>query len=53
MASTYNLDFNDFFIEPDETLIEEVEKTIESKKNIDQNEENINSDSMFKNLFGN
>jgi len=53
MASIYNSDFNDFFIESDEIMMDKVEETKESKKNMEQNEKNINSDSMFRDLFGN
>lgn len=53
MASIYNSDFNDFFVKPDEIMIDNIENTKESKKNIEQNEKNINSDSMFKDLFEN
>ncbi|WP_028856250.1 transglycosylase domain-containing protein [Psychrilyobacter atlanticus] len=53
MASIYNSDFNDFFMGSDEIMMDKVEETRESKKNMEQNEKNINSDSMFKDLFGN
>jgi penicillin-binding protein 1A len=53
MASIYNSDFNDFFVKSDEIMMEKIEETRESKENMEQNERNINSDSMFKNLFGN
>ncbi|UUV17849.1 PBP1A family penicillin-binding protein [Fusobacteria bacterium ZRK30] len=53
MASIYNSDFNDFFIESNEIMMDKVEETRESKKNMEQNKKNINSDSMFKDLFGN
>ena len=53
MASIYNSDFNDFFVGSDEIMMDKVEETRESKKNMEQNEKNINSDSMFKDLFGN
>jgi penicillin-binding protein 1A len=53
MASIYNSDFNDFFVKSDEIIMDKVEKTKEFQENIEQNEKNINSDSMFKDLFGN
>lgn len=53
MASVYNSDFNDFFVKSDEIMMDQVEKIRESQKNMEQNERNINSDSMFKDLFGN
>jgi len=53
MASLYNSDFDNFFIKPSEIIIENIEKKREYKENIKQNEKNINSDSMFKDLFGN
>jgi hypothetical protein len=34
-------------------MIENIEKKRKSKENVEQNEKNINSDSMFKDLFGN
>jgi len=52
MASIYNSNFNDFFVESNEIMMDKVEKIIESKKNIEQNKKNINSDSMFEDLFG-
>jgi len=53
MASIYNSDFNDFFMGSDEIMMDKVKETKESEKNMEQNKKNINSDSMFKDLFGN
>lgn len=53
MAAVYNSDFNDFFMESNEIMMDKVEETRESQKNMEQNKKNINSDSMFKDLFGN
>ena len=51
MASLYNSDFNNFFVKSNEITMENIEKKINSEEDIEQNKKNINSDSMFKDLF--